>query len=86
VSDLALLVQNLTDITGPGFTWDFDLPASVIDVYANNPGHFPSYVDDFPEDAVVGRSSDAKVVSFALEGGVITRVFIALDEFALTFA
>jgi hypothetical protein len=85
VSDHALVIQNLTDITGPGITWDFDLPASVIDDYANNPGHYPSYVDDFPEGAVVGRSSDSKVVSFALDAGVITRVFIALDEFALTF-
>jgi hypothetical protein len=86
VSDHALVIQNLTAITGPGITWDFDLPASVIDDYASNPGHYPSYVDDFPSGAVVGRSSDGKVVSFALEGGVITRVFIALDEFALTFA
>lgn len=86
VSDHALVIQNLTDITGPGITWDFDLPASVIEDYANNPGHYPSYVDDFPEGAVVGLSSDDKVVAFALDAGVITRVFIALDVFALTFA
>jgi hypothetical protein len=86
VSDHALVIQNITALTGPGITWDFDLPASVLDDYANNPGHYPSYVDDFPEGAVVGRSSDGKVVSFALDGAQITRVFIALDEFALTFA
>lgn len=85
VTDHALVIQNLTALTGPGITWDFDLPASVIDDYANNPGHYPSYVDDFPEGAVVGLSSDDAVVSFALDGSQITRVFISLTEYALTF-
>lgn len=85
VTDPALVVQNLTALTGPGITWDFDLPAATLDNYANNPGHYPSYADDFPEGALVGRSSARAVVSFAIAGGQITRVFIALDEYALTF-
>ncbi|MEZ5190919.1 MAG: hypothetical protein R2717_08865 [Schumannella sp.] len=85
VTDPALIIQNLTALTGPGITWDFNLPAATLDNYANNPGHYPAYSDDFPEGALVGRSSDRAVVSFAIDGGQITRVFIALDEGALTF-
>jgi hypothetical protein len=85
VTDHALVIQNLTEFTGPGITWDFDLPAETIDDYANNPGHYPSYVDDFPEGALVGRSSDARVLSFAIDGDRITRILFCNDEFALTF-
>jgi hypothetical protein len=86
VSDHALLVMNVSNATSPTAVWDFNLPASVIDNYRNNPGHYPSYVDDFPSGAIVGRSSEDKVISFAISGGLITRLFISNTEFALTFA
>jgi hypothetical protein len=85
VSDHSLLVMNVTNATSPTAVWDFNLPASVIDNYRNNPGHYPSYVDDFPPGAIVGRSSEDKVISFAISGGLITRLFISNTEYALTF-
>jgi hypothetical protein len=85
-TDPDVIVDNLTPLTGPGITWDFDLPAETLDNYANNPGHYPAYADDFPEGALVGRSSERAVVSFGIDGGRITRILIALDEGALTFA
>ncbi|HWM34936.1 MAG TPA: hypothetical protein VNR36_11930 [Pseudolysinimonas sp.] len=86
VTDHALVVNNISEVTAPSATWDFDLPASKLDTYANHPGHYPSYADDFPAGAIVGLSSEHKVISFVVEGALITRVFICLDEYALTFA
>jgi hypothetical protein len=85
VSDRDLLVMNVSNATSPTAIWDFELPPSVIDNYRSNPGHYPSYVDDFPPGAIVGRSSEDKVISFAVSGGVITRLFISNTEYALTF-
>jgi hypothetical protein len=85
VTDHVLLVNNLSYVTSPTAVWDFDLPASVIDNYANNPGSAGSYIEDFPAGALVGRSSEDKVISFTLAGGQITRIFIANTEYALTF-
>jgi hypothetical protein len=79
VSDHVLIVNDLTDVTSSTATWDFDLPASVIADYGAN----PTYVDDFPAGALVGRSTESKVVSFVIEEGLITRILIALDESAL---
>ena len=83
--DAGLVIDNLTDLTSSGASWDFDLPASTLDTYANDPGHYPAYADDFPEGAVVGLSSEKKVVSFVTADALITRIFICLDEYALTF-
>ena len=62
MSDHALLVMNVSNATSPTAVWDFNLPASVIDNYRNNPGHYPSYVDDFPAGshrrALVGGQGD----------------------------
>ena len=85
VTDHVLLVNNLSYVTSPTAVWDFDLPASLIDNYANNPGSAGSYVEDFPAGALVGRSSEDKVISFTLAGGQITRIFIANTEYALIF-
>ena len=85
VSDRDLLVMNVSNATSITATWDFDLPASVIDNYRNNPGHYPSYVDDFPPGALVGLSSEDKVIPFVVIDGFITRLFISNTEYALTF-
>lgn len=85
VTDRARIIDNLSNATSPSATWNFSLSSAVIDNYRNNPGHYPSYVDDFPDGAVVGKSSENKVISFAISAGLITRIFIANDEYALTF-
>lgn len=85
VSDQDLLIMNVSNATSMSAVWDFDLPASVIDNYRNNPGHYPSYVDDFPPGAIVGLSSENKVISFAVTGSQITRLFICNDVYALTY-
>lgn len=85
VSDRMLLVDNVTAVAPVTATWDFDLDASVLDEYRNHPGSAGAYVDDFPPGAIVGLSSEAKVISFVVSGGLITRLFIAEDESSLTF-
>jgi hypothetical protein len=82
VSDHVLIVNDLTDLTSPTATWDFGLPASVVEGYAAF--GYPAYADDFPPGAFVGRSSDNKVVSFVIANGLITRILLALDESALS--
>lgn len=85
VSDPALVIDAVESVSSPTATWDFDLPADTLDTYANDPGHYPAYADDFPAGAIVGRSSDRAVLSFVAAGEAITRVFVCIDEFALTF-
>jgi hypothetical protein len=85
VTDHVLLVDNLSSVTSPTAVWDFDLPASLIENYRNNPGSAGAYVEDFPADALVGRSSEDKVISFTLAGGEITRILIANTEYALIY-
>jgi hypothetical protein len=81
VTDHGLVIQNITDVTSTGATWDFDLPASVVQGYHDSS---EAYYDDFPAGAVVGLSSEDQVISFAVTGAEITRVFICLDAFALS--
>jgi hypothetical protein len=85
VTNPTIVLDDLAAVTSPTATWDWTLPAATIDNYRNNPGSSGAYVDDFPEGAVVGRSSEARVVSIVVADGLITRVFIANDEYALTF-
>jgi hypothetical protein len=85
VSDPMIVIADLTDFVSGFPTWDFDLPASLVDQYANDPDTFPSYADDFPPGALVGKASNDKVISFVVSGGKITRIFFAIDEFVLIF-
>lgn len=85
VSDPAILVADVGYATSPTAVWDFNLPASLLDNYANNPGSAGSYVEDFPAGAIVGRSNEDKVISFVLTGDHITRLFICNSEYALIF-
>jgi hypothetical protein len=85
ISDRTLVVNNLAELTSPGTVWDFNLPASLIDNYANNPGSSGSYAAEFPAGAIVGHSSEDKVVSFVVTGALITRIFVCNNEYALTF-
>jgi hypothetical protein len=56
-SDPVLIIGNVTRFATPISTWDFDLPSATVDNYANNPGHYPSYADDFPAGRPKARSS-----------------------------
>ncbi len=85
VSDHVRIINNLSAVTSPTAVWDFNLPASVVENYRNNSGSAGAYVEDFPEGALVGRSSEDKVISFTIVGGLITRIFIANTEYALTY-
>ncbi|CAN5339839.1 hypothetical protein BH09ACT4_BH09ACT4_00940 [soil metagenome] len=81
VTDHVLIVNDISDATSPSATWDFDLADSVVDGYRD---YSESYIDDFPAGAIVGLSSERKVLSFAVDGDQITRVFICNDVGALT--
>jgi len=85
VSNHAIVIYDLTDFTAGFPTWDFNLPASLVDQYANDPDTYPSYADDFPPGALVGKASNNKVISFVISGGLITRIFFASDEYVLIF-
>jgi hypothetical protein len=85
VSDPMIVIDDLTEFVAGFPAWDFDLPASLVDQYANDPDTFPSYADDFPPGALVGKASNNKVISFVISGGQITRIFFAVDEYVLTF-
>lgn len=65
-------------IVDPATTWDFALPAAKIDQYRAG-----SYTDYFPEDVLVGLSSDGRVVAFAMSGPRASAVFLCIDEQAL---
>lgn len=85
VSDPTIVINDLTEFVAGFPTWDFDLPAALVDQYANDPDTFPSYADDFPPGALVGKASNNKVISFVIADGQITRIFFAVDEYVLTF-
>jgi hypothetical protein len=84
VTDHALIVDDLSASTADGVTWDFDLPADLIDKYRSNPGAGEAYAPYFPENALVGKSSADRVLSFTVEGGLITAILFA-DEYSLIF-
>jgi len=84
VTDHRIIVDDLTNATADGVTWDFDLPASLIENYRNNPGAGGSYTPYFPQNALVGKSSADFVLSFTVEGGLITTILFG-DEYSLIF-
>ena len=81
VSDFDLLVMDVSNATSMSAVWDFNLPDSLIATYRGPVGE--AYYDDFPEGAIVGRSSEDRVISFVVTGGQITRLFISNSESAL---
>lgn len=69
------------DYVQPGVgTWDFALPASVIDGYRAS----EYYSDFFPDDVIVGRSDSGAVVAFLPNGALIGTIFMAIDESLIT--
>ncbi|AYF98673.1 hypothetical protein [Protaetiibacter intestinalis] len=65
------------DYVGPGVgTWDFALPEATVDGYRTS----VYYADYFPEDVIVGRSSEGPVVAFSPAGDGIDTVFMSIDE------
>lgn len=66
-------VNDISDFIGDPTTttWNFDLPASVINSYNTS-----SYKKYFPDTAVVGKSNASKVISFSFDcDGKIETVF-----------
>jgi len=81
VSDHDLLVSDVSEATSPTAAWNFALSTGTLDGYRASGGG--SYVADFPSGAIVGASSEDKVISFVLTGDLITRLFICNYEPAL---
>jgi len=70
-------VTNITsfiaDATSP---WDFSLSASILSSYGKG-----SYKQYFPNNAVVGKSANSKVISFSFDANAkISTVFMSANE------
>lgn len=69
------------DYVQPGVgTWDFDLPAEVIEGYRTS----EFYGGFFPDDVIVGRADSGAVVAFVPNGALIGTIFMAADESLIT--
>lgn len=75
--DAVLALDYVHPGEGP---WDFALSPAVVDGYEAN----PYYGEFFPDDAIVGRSDAAAVVSFVPNGDRIGTIFMAIDEALIT--
>lgn len=72
VEALAEIDRRVADARRP---WDFALPATTLDEYrVRNYGRY------FPADALVGRSADGQILSFAFAGATISGVFWCAAE------
>lgn len=74
----AQAVKDVTDFIGDitKSSWDFNLSASVLSSYGKG-----SYKQYFPNNAVVGKSSDSKVISFSFDcTAKISTIFEAGSE------
>jgi hypothetical protein len=67
-----LVLQNLQDVSYPGLTWTFDIPASDLANWADS----EYYAADFTDCAIIGLTSDDRGVSLTVAGGRITRELI----------
>lgn len=68
--------QAISDISGfisDTGSWDFNLPQSTIDAY--RAGFYTRY---FPENSVIGKSNNDKVISFSFDcNGTVSTVFLS---------
>jgi hypothetical protein len=71
----ALVLRNLEDVSYPGLTWTFDIPASDLANWADS----AYYAEDFTDCAIVGITNDDRGVSLTVEDGEITRELITLS-------
>lgn len=67
-----LVLQNLQDVSYPGVTWTFDIPASDLANWADS----EYYAADFTDCAIVGITNEDRGVSLTVAGGEITRELI----------
>ena len=67
-----LVLQNLQDVSYPGVTWTFDIPASDLANWADS----EYYAADFTDCAIIGITSEDRGVSLTVTGGRITRELI----------
>lgn len=72
--------QAVSDITsfisGATSPWDFSLSASILSSYGSS-----GYGQYFPNNAIVGKSADGRVISFSFDcDGKINQVFLASSE------
>lgn len=70
-----LVLQNLQDVSYPGVSWTFDIPASDLATWAAS----PYYAEDFTDCAIVGITSDDRGVSLTVAGGRIVREMITMS-------
>ncbi len=72
-------VGDITSFISGSSTWDFSLSASVLSSYGQS-----GYGQYFPNIAIVGKSTDGKVISFSFDcNGDIDEVFMASNELIL---
>lgn len=76
-----LVLQNLQDVSYPGVSWTFDIPAADLATWAAS----PSYAEDFTDCAIVGVTSDDRGVSLTVAGGRIVREMITFSVDAWGF-
>jgi hypothetical protein len=67
-----LVLQNLQDVSYPGLTWTFDIPASDLANWADS----EYYAADFTDCAIIGITNEDRGVSLTVAGGEITRELI----------
>jgi hypothetical protein len=69
------VLQNLQDVSYPGVSWTFDIPASDLATWAAS----PYYAEDFTDCAIVGITSDDRGISLTVADGRIVREMITMS-------
>lgn len=69
-------VAQLSYVTAAPGPWDFGLPATTVDPWHSN----IYYGDLFTGDDITGRAADGTIISFGIEGGVITKILMGFEE------
>ena len=70
-----LVLQNLQDVSYPGASWTFDIPAADLAAWAAS----PYYGEDFTPCSIVGITSDDRGVSLTVSDGRIVREMITFS-------
>ena len=70
-----LVLQNLQDVSYPGVSWTFDIPAGDLAAWSAS----PYYAEDFTDCAIVGITSADRGVSLTVSGGQIVREMITFS-------
>lgn len=81
VTDPALVVSDIGDVSYVGPTWTFDFSAEQLAEWAAS----PYYAEDFTECAIIGVQSDDRGISLTFDDGMIVRVLITYFVEAWSF-